>query len=515
MSTRLRDAAVALSLANLSFITVWSRLLDSPNIVDAANPRTYFIAIVLNVVLLAAVLYVLTTCARRLRHPWVRNAAQWTFLLAATVPFNGIRVQVTSITVPTLAAPLGETGSTVAGMALAFIVIGLLVRWQVRVVALAATAFLVCLPFVAVTFFQVARILVRYETATPHLPKPTPARAPAGEPSRRVLWLLFDGMDYRMTFSERPRTVRMREIDRLCEQALCASNAYPPGGSTAVAMPALITGRRVAETKPYYPGDLMLRFAGTAQIVPWSSQPNLFSKARALGVPTGVVGWYLPYCDALGEALTDCLAPSAGERSLAQAMALQVQTLIATVPAVWRLGYREATWQLRQDRQRRTLRYLSVLEAAMREITNPESGLLLVHWPIPHEPFIYDRFKDDFGLDADLDTGYFDNLQLVDRTLGEIRRAMELAGTWEQTTVLITADHSWAESTTFDGRRDYRVPFVLKLAGRRTPLVYAPAFNTILIHDLVLELLKGELSTPVDVVRWLDRHRGTVPRRDP
>ncbi|HBH02501.1 MAG: hypothetical protein A2X36_05620 [Elusimicrobia bacterium GWA2_69_24] len=504
---------MALSLANLSFITVWSRLFDSPNIVEVGNVRTYLVGIVLNVLLLALALWVVVLGATRLQRPWARRTMQWMFLLAVAVPLNGIRVQLTDLTVPALAAPFGGGGTMAVGIALAAVAVGLLVRWQDRVVAGIATVLLVCLPFVAVTFFHAARVLVRHETPRTVVEERAGVRAPTEGPTQRVVWLLFDAMDYRLSFPERPRTVRLRELDRLCGEGLCARNAFPPGGSTAAAMPALITGRRVAEVKPYYPGDMTVRFVGADRSVLWSSQPSVFSRARALGARGGVVGWYLPYCEVLGGTLTSCRMVSAGAASLPEVMGLQTETLIGTVPAVWRLGYREGARQLRRHRERGTRRYLDVLEAAREAAARPDLDLLLVHWPIPHEAFIYDRFKDDFSLDADPVAGYFDNLQLVDRTLGEVRRAMERAGVWERTTVVVTADHSWAESIALDGRRDYRVPFVLKLAGRRTPTAYDPPFNTLLLHGLILELLKGGLRDSTDVVRWLDRERGAVPVR--
>ena len=54
---------------------------------------------------------------------------------------------------------------------------------------------------------------------------------------------------------------------------------------------------------------------------------------------------------------------------------------------------------------------------------------------------------------------------------------------------------------------DPRIPFVLKLAGPHEPITYDPAFNTVLTHDLLLALLRGEVSGPQSVVAWLDAHR--------
>ncbi len=515
MKAALRDAAVALSLANLCYITAWSRLLDSSNIVDSRDPRIDFVGAMLNVVVLAALVWPLVAGATRLGRPWGRRATQWAFLLVALVPLNGLRVQLTRVTVPNLTEPLGQGGSVVAGAALAAAVVVVLRRWSDRVVAWTATGFLLCAPFVALTFGQAAWILVRYEAARSLSAAPAVERAPAGGLSRRVLWLVFDAMDQRLSFQQRPRGLRLTEFDRLCREALCASEAYPPGGGTALAMPALIVGRVVSESRPRYPNDLMLRFVGARRMVRWSGEPTVFSKALAMGVNTGVVGWYLPYCAALGEALTSCSVESGGERGLPAVMASQAGVMFATVPGVWRFGYRQTLGESGEERRLHTLRYFGVLEAAKRAVTDPDVGLLLVHWPVPHEPYIYDRLRDEYSLDAHPVTGYLDNLRLADRALGEIRRVMEQAGTWEETTVLITADHSWSESPAFDGKRDFRVPFVLKPAGQREPVAYHTAFNTLVIHDLVLALLRGDVATPRDAVGWLDRRRLSVPRPGP
>ena len=118
------------------------------------------------------------------------------------------------------------------------------------------------------------------------------------------------------------------------------------------------------------------------------------------------------------------------------------------------------------------------------------------------------------------DRGYLDNLALVDRTVGELRRAMERAGTWDQTTVVISADHWWRtemwsrgpfltkEDAALSGTKmDHRIPFVVKLAGQQEPVIYDHPFNTVLTHDLLLALLRGEVSSPQTVAAWLDAHR--------
>jgi hypothetical protein len=56
------------------------------------------------------------------------------------------------------------------------------------------------------------------------------------------------------------------------------------------------------------------------------------------------------------------------------------------------------------------------------------------------------------------------------------------------------------------------VPFILKLAGQREAARYEPAFNTVVVHDLILAILGGEVLSPADAVAWLDQ---SLDRREP
>ncbi len=103
---------------------------------------------------------------------------------------------------------------------------------------------------------------------------------------------------------------------------------------------------------------------------------------------------------------------------------------------------------------------------------------------------------------------------MVDRTVGPLRRAMEASGRWDQTTILLTADHSWRWSANLDGKSDPRVPLILKLARHNEPLYYARPFETLLLHDLLLALLRGELTDPNSVARWLDQRAHPASKGD-
>ena len=131
----------------------------------------------------------------------------------------------------------------------------------------------------------------------------TPALLKQPAPSlRRVVWLVFEELDQRITFEARPTGLELPELDRLRRESLYADAARPPAGTTDISMPALITGRPVVAVAPTSPNDLELTFAD-GKTARWSASPNVFSRARVIGYDTALIGWHLPYPRILGSSL--------------------------------------------------------------------------------------------------------------------------------------------------------------------------------------------------------------------
>ena len=150
---------------------------------------------------------------------------------------------------------------------------------------------------------------------------------------------------------------------------------------------------------------------------------------------------------------------------------------------------------------------ISILREAEALADDTRFGFTLVHLPIPHAPHAYDRKTGEFTLGNSPIAGYVDSLALLDRTVGEIRRSMENAGTWDSTTVLFTSDHPYRESMQLDGKNDPRIPYILKLASQKEGVEYTQQFNTVLTADLLIEVLRGEIADARSAAEWLDRNR--------
>jgi arylsulfatase A-like enzyme len=162
--------------------------------------------------------------------------------------------------------------------------------------------------------------------------------------------------------------------------------------------------------------------------------------------------------------------------------------------------------------------YRRTHQAALRSIVDSRLNLVFVHWNVPHLPPIYDAAKDSFSND-DTET-YVDNLRLVDRTVRDIRLTLENVGLWDSSTILMTADHPlrlgngprWLRLPRSVGNvtQASEVPFLLKMAGQKQGLAYDAPMQTVVTKDLLLAIMKGEISQPEQVAAWLDHN---PPRR--
>jgi hypothetical protein len=164
-----------------------------------------------------------------------------------------------------------------------------------------------------------------------------------------------------------------------------ATNAFPPAGHTSQSIPALLIGRLVASVKSAGPYELLLTFPTQQAAVGWSSQPDIFTAARAAGFNTALVGWYHPYCRVIGDRLTSCLWEPANERrrlSIAGRLLRQE----ADPPAA---AHRKMRGSIYSERPRIRNAAPGRLPdpAAMKASTNPTFGLTFIHLLV-HPPYI-------------------------------------------------------------------------------------------------------------------------------
>ena len=337
-------------------------------------------------------------------------------------------------------------------------------------------------------FLEVARA-VPWRRAVPA--PPLNATAPS---LRRVVWVLLDDFDPRVAFEARPAGLALPELDRFRAHALYADAALLSAPTIDVSMPTLVTGRRVVSVTPASGEDLELRVADDKP-ARWSAQPNVFSRARALGYNTALIGWHLPYARVFaGSVHAVHWWPSiAHDRTRAETFgeAFRRQWASLALPVHLRRLYAE--------------RLAAAGDLALRTATDGRFGFVLLHLPIPSLPGVYDPVNGRLttwsfsGADAE----YLDNLELVDRFVGDLRRGLDRGRLADRTWVVLSSAQSRAGA-------DGHVPFLVRAPDGDAAHVDA-AFDVGVTQDLVISILRGSTADTDDVVRWLARV--PAPRR--
>jgi Sulfatase len=501
LKQKIKDGVIAASAANLCFVTAWfNSLYDKDSYFNKLPIGTpTLLALLENILWLAALVWVVIRFRRRAQNRLSKLVMDLLFIGLLLVPINFVRYDIFQIWDYQLIAFFKQP----VVLFCAAVVFAVAVAAHEHAARLARMVMAIFSPLAVLVWGKSILLLlgvIHLEQQLNPPALPAPVAVPGGQP--RVLWVIFDTSDYRIIFEERPPGVRMPEFDRLRDQSISAVNAVSPAGNTLWSMPALISGQRLSHVKISGLSDLKVKVAATGEATTWKKLPSVFAEARSLGVNTALVGWFHPYSRVLGDGLNYCswypfpaYEPDRAA-TFTESMREQIGCLMFT-PHVRHIFLNTC---------------LNSLQDSISVATNKTYGLVLLHLPPPHTPGVYIASENRFTYwPMTRNAGYFNNLALADLELGRIRGAMEDAGTWDKTWVILSADHSWAGSQTYDGKVDPRVPFLIKPPGAGFGTSYSSPFNTVLTHDLILAILRGELTNGENVVAWIDRHGKSVP----
>lgn len=310
----------------------------------------------------------------------------------------------------------------------------------------------------------------------------------ASKDTPRVLWILFDELDKRLVFEERPTGIEYPHFDRFVKESVGVRQAFSPGPNTLESIPGLLTGNEVSYALSVYPPDVYLTFKDNRNTL-WSAEKNVFSKAEDLGFHTALLGWYHAYCAILGKDIDVCERRSHFRYS---------GNILENMPIVFRNAI-FGKWVVSL--------FLDGAKALWKEsvvlASNPLFDFVFVHLPVPHSPWIFDRSTYHTTLlHPQTPEGYFDNVAYADKIFGRIRAEMENQKVWDKTIIILSTDHSWRGAESYDQKKDARVPFYVKMPDRQTDTVEGP-FRTRHTANLVIDLLTQKVRTSSELKNWL------------
>jgi hypothetical protein len=341
--------------------------------------------------------------------------------------------------------------------------------------------------------------------------------------TNRFVWVIFDELDERLLFDVRPSRLRLSEFDNFRAQSIDATHAIAPNPDTTPSLLSLIVGGTITQAK-LDTSNFLFRLKGCRKWENVSSYPNAFSEARAAGFDTGLSGWHHPYCRILGNVLSDCAwTPSTSPVAIA-AESLESQPFLekALYLAEWqaesfpfsgKFGFAAQPGGGPVVRRAMIAKYQGVMDAGYRMLRNKRINLVLIHVPIPHPPGIWDASEHKF---TTKDADYLDTLQLADESLGRIRKELERMGDWDASTILVTSDHPYRIGMWHDYTKEMQrltqmrvsrfIPFLLKMPRQQREIIYPTQFNTAVTASLAMAVLKQQVTSTHDAVRWLDAH---------
>jgi hypothetical protein len=455
----IRNALISLSLANLCLINMWHNVLYRA---PTSSNNDYFLksspyplalsAAALDVLLLgAAILPAMMLVGRRKS----AGTAPARIVVLAMLFFATYHLLLLGRSLY-FRSPLSADEAGLSLIAALLIVLTTYFLWdrKPQVGETIKTSLLLFSPFLLITFCHSVWHLAEGDAAFIDKPAAALIQSPAASP--RVLWLIFDEMDQHQIFEQRLSDSKLPAIDRFRHESLYASNAYPPASWTIRSLPALFTGKRISKAEPLDSDELAITYCETGKTVKWSQEPNVFSKTREMGFNTAMIGGYHPYCRVINRDVSSCfwqqwdLFETGSKQTLGATMVEHLRISFGIFSSFHR-PLTKRSEEIRAEILRDVLHevqyhagvYTSTLKEARRVIEDPGFGLIVVHWPVPHPPSIYNRSTQRLreSLVNVTDTSYADNLALADRTLGDVRRDLEASGRWDSITLIVSSDH--------------------------------------------------------------------------
>lgn len=512
-----------MSLANLLGLRLFAAVLDPSTGYFLDRPRTVatYLGTLTPILGLMSAGIALALVYRRVTGH-AKRAVEVIFFAGAAAAIHGTHATVEDLL--TSESAKYATGLVTAGAAVLVLVTALApaaLRFRFR--RGAETVLLVLSPFVAITSGQVLMGAWRAyngDEARTYAER-TPAAMQQERGGPRVVVLVMDELDQFLAFDDRAAGLAMPVFDALVATSFHGTRARAPAMLTERALPSLLTGRKVVETAAAGASDRLLVFddGSTAR---FSDTDTMFRSATAAGKNVALAGFYHPYCRILGDDVASCSSrsyrPETQGLDFTAVFFRQSSALIESFAHGRKVRRLFGTDRMVTGAtQRWHIETWKTVDARATEIVaDPRFDLVFVHYPLPHPPGIWDP-KGERLIEEGRGT-YDGNLALADKGLGRLLEKIDGSPRGAETTVIVLADHgkrvkakAWLPSPRLRPGESRPVPFVVRAPrGAGSGVSYAAPFETMVVHDLVSELLDGRLGTSEAVRAWID-DRATGP----
>jgi hypothetical protein len=327
-------------------------------------------------------------------------------------------------------------------------------------------------------------------------------------PHRRIVWLLFDEMSYDQVFDHRWAGLDLPNLDRLRTQSVTFSDMQPNGYFTEQIIPSLFLGKPIVDTRSTAAGNLLYQ---TARHGPWTAfdgNATLFGDAKRQGWTTGISGDYNPYCRILQDQLDSCWMRLIVFGDHLSRDKSTWSNATAPVQAAWARALHKPF----EPAQSQSEIFAGMITQARQLITDDQIDFAFVHLYLPHPPGFYDRRTGRVAMGG----SYIDNLALADRTLGDLLQALNQTPSADQTTLIVSSDHSWRvgiwrdgfgwtkedELASGHGHFDPRPTLIVRFPNQTSPVEIAQPVPLLSMHDMIERMMADEIADPQQLQSW-------------
>lgn len=327
----------------------------------------------------------------------------------------------------------------------------------------------------------------------------------------RIVWLLFDELSYNQTFDHRFPGLAMPTFDQFKNTSVSFEQLQPAGYFTEDVLLSLFSGVAIETITSDLDGRPSFKVANKIGWQAFNGQSTVFAEAQRNSWSAGVVGWYNPYCRILAGTLNFCYTKmlNGPDRTTSGNSALENAT--APIEAKLLSIATGSTFFAKQhDEELR-----AIMPRAQALIRDEKIRFVFIHLPVPHPDGIYDRKTGQEGVAGT----YIDNLALADRVLRDLMSTLNITASASRTTVVICSDHSWRvptwrpapgwtkeEEAASQGRFDPRPVLMIHFPGQSSGVPITQPFDEIGLHEILVQMLRGDMNSPVEFTRWLQEN---------
>lgn len=323
---------------------------------------------------------------------------------------------------------------------------------------------------------------------------------------RRVVWVIFDELDFMRTIGARNPILQMPNLDQLLDNSVSTTHAVSPADATAISIPALTAGVPIRGVSTVGPADLRIKHMSGEEIS-WKDGRTVFSLMHEKNTSISILGFYHPYCD---------LFPYAEPCSSLPVFSFEVWWWgiwqgLRSVPGIDYLT-RQYSWTNAGFNVATRVQIQHLPEY----LDDHRSSLTFLHLNVPHLPGNRGGGMNLSNTGSSL-SGYENNLVLVDDLIGRIVKALDGASSDPPVLLIISSDH-WLRTHLYvanmsreqaileigeNQKEDHRVPLIMRIFGESgRKIVMDRPVSTVHTAKFIEDYLAGKIKDHSEIAAW-------------